>query len=218
MKPTHMNQKQINKHMQTETQDPEFLTRQSRGRLMLISMLIFFLTPIVVVIAMYKMDWRPQGSSVGELVTPARLLNMQQPLLLSDGKLASDNLWKDKWSMVYIAAECAEKCTDKLYIMRQLHVSLYKEIPRMQRVLVTTTQDVNALKNKYPELLIVNQPSADISTLSDQFELNGEPATSSDRIYLVDPLGHLMMSFAANTDPALVRKDITRLMKYSWAG
>lgn len=208
----------MNNDIQNDTQNQEYLTRQSRGRLMLISMLIFFITPIVVVIAMYKLDWRPQGSSVGELVTPARLLNMQQPLLLSDGKLAADNLWKDKWSMVYVAAECAEKCAKKLYIMRQLHVSLYKEIPRMQRLLVTTTQDVSELKKNYPELLIVNQPSADISTLSDQFELDGEPATSSDRIYLVDPLGHLMMSFAADTDPALVRKDITRLMKYSWAG
>ena len=205
-----------NTHNDTLTQD--YLTRQSHGRLMLISMLIFFLTPIVVVIAMYKLDWRPHGSSVGELVTPARLLSMQQPLLLSDGKLATDDLWKDKWSMVYIAAECSEECAAKLYMMRQLHVSLYKEIPRMQRLLVTTTQDISPFKKSYPELLIVNQPSADINSLSDQFELNGEPAANSDRIYLVDPLGHLMMSFAANTDPALIRKDITRLMKYSWAG
>ncbi|MEK9940523.1 MAG: hypothetical protein VW548_06130, partial [Methylotenera sp.] len=76
----------------------------------------------------------------------------------------------------------------------------------------------NGLKNLYPELMIINQPSTEISGFSDQFELNGEPAVSSDRIYLVDPLGNLMMSFAADTDPALVRKDITRLMKYSWAG
>jgi len=204
--------------MQTDIENQEYLARQSRGRLMLISMLIFFVTPIVVVIAMYKLDWRPQGTSVGALVTPARLLNMQQTLLFNDGQLVPSTVWKDKWSMVYIAADCAEKCAAKLHIMRQLHVSLYKEIPRMQRLLVTTTQDVTDLKKHYPELLIVNQPTAEISALSDQFELNGEPAIGSDRIYLVDPLGHLMMSFAADTEPALIRKDITRLMKYSWAG
>lgn len=204
--------------MQTETEIQEYLARQSRGRLMLISMLIFFITPIVAVIAMYKLDWRPQGTSAGELVSPARLLNIQQPLLLSDGQLISSNTWKDKWSMVYIADECAEKCAAKLHIMRQLHVSLYKEFPRMQRVLITTTQDVTSLKNLYPELMIVNQPVTEIAGFSDQFKVNEEPAANSDRIYLVDPLGHFMMSFAADTDPALIRKDITRLMKYSWAG
>lgn len=204
--------------MQTETENQEYLARQSRGRLMLISMLIFFVTPIVAVVAMYKLDWRPQGTSAGELVSPARLLNMQQPLLLSDGQLISSNTWKDKWSMVYVADECAEKCRAKLHIMRQLHVSLYKEFPRMQRVLITTTQDVTSLKSLYPELMIVNQPVTEIAGFSDQFKLNEEPAAASDRIYLVDPLGHFMMSFAAETDPALIRKDITRLMKYSWAG
>lgn len=204
--------------MQTETENQEYLARQSRGRLMLISMLIFFITPIVAVIAMYKLDWRPQGTSAGELVSPARLLNMQQALLLSDGRLISSNTWKDKWSMVYVADECAEKCRAKLHIMRQLHVSLYKEFPRMQRVLITTTQDVGSLKGLYPELMIVNQPVTEIAGFSDQFKVNEEPAAATDRIYLVDPLGHFMMSFAAETAPALIRKDITRLMKYSWAG
>jgi hypothetical protein len=204
--------------MHTEIENPEYLARQGRGRLMLISMLIFFVTPILVVIAMYKLDWRPQGNSVGELVVPARLLNMQHTLLLSDGKLVPANIWKDKWSMLYVAGDCAEQCNRKLHVMRQLHVSLYKEIPRMQRVLITTSQDVTAFNKAYPELLIMNQPVVEISALSEQFQVNNEPAMSSDRIYLIDPLGHLMMSFAPDTDPALIRKDITRLMKYSWAG
>jgi hypothetical protein len=204
--------------MHTEIENQEYLARQGRGRLMLISMLIFFVTPIVVVIAMYKLDWRPQGASVGELVVPARLLNMPQTLLLSDGKLVPAKLWKDKWSMLYVAGDCAEQCNRKLHDMRQLHVSLYKEIPRMQRVLVTTSQDVTKLKQTYPELLIVNQPVVEISALSEQFKISDAPAMSADRIYLIDPLGHLMMSFAPNTDAALIRKDITRLMKYSWAG
>ena len=204
--------------MQTETENQEYLARQSRGRLMLISMLIFFVTPIVVVITMYKLDWRPQGASVGELVVPPRLLNMNQALLFNNGKQVPADIWKDKWSMLYVTGDCDETCRGKLHAMRQLHVSLYKEIPRMQRVLVTTSQDVAAIHEAYPELLIVNQPQVEISALSEQFQINETPALSANRIYLIDPLGHLMMSFAPSTDAALIRKDITRLMKYSWAG
>ncbi|NOT16287.1 MAG: hypothetical protein HOP21_12115 [Methylotenera sp.] len=204
--------------MQNEAGNTEYLERQRKGRLMLLSMLVFFITPIIAVIAMYKLDWRPKGESIGELVTPAKLITINNTLMTSDSYTAQPDLWKEKWSMVYVAAECETACENKLYNMRQLHISLYKEIPRMQRVLITTSKQVTELKNRYPELLILNQPSHEVSTLSAQFNINGESAINSDRIYLIDPLGHLMMSYKPNTEPALIRKDITRLMKYSWAG
>lgn len=196
----------------------EYLERQRKGRLILLSMLIFFITPIIAVIGMYKLDWRPGGESIGELVVPARLLSMPYVLNTSDGSTIKPDLWKDKWSMVYIAGTCEEKCMAKLHTMRQLHTSLYKEIPRMQRVFITTAQQVASIHQDYPDMLIVNQPATEISSLSDQFKLGNQASLSADRIYLVDPLGHFMMSYAPNTDPALIRKDITRLMRYSWAG
>ena len=204
--------------MQIDVESSEYLEQQRRGRLMLLCMLIFFITPIIAVIAMYKMDWRPKGESIGELVVPARLLTMNYALMSSDGSVAQPDLWKDKWSMVYIAANCEATCKNKLHDMRQLHVSLYKEIPRMQRVLITTSQDVMQLKQDYPDMLVLNQPATEITALSDQFNVNNESSMTADRVYLVDPLGHFMMSYAPATDPALIRKDITRLMRYSWAG
>ncbi len=204
--------------MQIEVENKEYLERQRRGRLMLLSMLIFFITPIIAVVAMYKLDWRPKGESIGELVVPAKLLTMDYALMSSDGSVVKPDVWKDKWSMVYIADNCEKQCHDKLRNMRQLHTSLYKEIPRMQRVFITTTQEVDAIKQDYPDMLIINQPITEISALSDQFNLNNATSMRADRTYLVDPLGHFMMSYAPDTDPALIRKDVIRLMKYSWAG
>ncbi|MDP3678662.1 MAG: hypothetical protein Q8R23_06190 [Methylotenera sp.] len=204
--------------MQNEVENTEYLDRQRRGRLMFLSMLIFFVTPIVAVIAMYKLDWKPKGESIGELVTPAKLLIMDNPIITSEGSVAPANLWKEKWSMVYVTATCEDACKNKLHTMRQLHVSLYKEIPRMQRVLITASKNVAELKQIYPDMLILNQPAIEINALGNQFNIKNEPSISANRIYLVDPLGHLMMSYAPMTDPALIRKDITRLMKYSWAG
>ncbi len=204
--------------MQNKIENSDFLDQQRRGRLMLLSMLIFFITPIIAVIAMYKLDWRPKGESIGELITPAKLLSINKAFLTNGDPSAAPDVWKEKWNMVYVATNCETKCQDKLHTMRQLHVSLYKEIPRMQRVLITTSSDVSELKQRYPDMLILNQPIAEIIALSNQFDVNNEPSSGSDRIYLVDPLGHLMMSYAPRTDPALIRKDITRLMRYSWAG
>ncbi len=203
---------------QNKVENSEFVDRQRRGRLMLISMLIFFVTPIIAVLAMYQLDWRPKGESIGELIKPAKLLSINKVFLTSDDPTTPPDLWKEKWNMVYVATNCETKCNDKLHTMRQLHVSLYKEIPRMQRVLITTTSDVSELKQRYPDMMILNQPLAEITALSNQFDVNNEQSSSSNRIYLVDPLGHLMMSYPPATDPALIRKDITRLMRYSWAG
>jgi cytochrome oxidase Cu insertion factor (SCO1/SenC/PrrC family) len=204
--------------MQIELENKEYLERQRRGRMMMLSMLIFFITPIIAVIVMYKLDWRPKGQSIGELVVPAKLLTMNYALMSSDGNVVNTDVWKDKWSMVYIVGSCEKKCHDKLRNMRQLHTSLYKEIPRMQRVLITTSQAVGQIKQDYPDMLIINQPNTEISTLSDQFSINDTTPISANRTYLVDPLGHFMMSYAPETDPALIRKDVIRLMKYSWAG
>ncbi|HOY70856.1 MAG TPA: hypothetical protein PL131_05730 [Methylotenera sp.] len=204
--------------MQNEVENTQYLERQRKGRWVLLSMLIFFVAPIVAVIAMYKFDWRPQGRSVGELITPAYLLQMPNLVKRSDGKQIGAELWKDKWSMVYVAEQCEEKCLEKLRNMRQIHVSLYKEIPRMQRVLITSQTDVAELKQMHPELIVLNQPVEVVEQLNAQFDETGVQASHADKLYLVDPRGFLMMRYASDTDPALIRKDIVRLMKYSWAG
>ena len=191
---------------------------QQKGRKVFLLMLTFFIVPIIVVILMFKLNWKPSGASLGELVTPPRLLNTPTELKTDDAKQITPQLWKEKWSIVYVAAECEKACLDKLHNMRQLHVSLYKDIERTQRVLITTAADVGQIKHDYPDLIVINQPVADVVNLSQQFQINGDNVTSGNRLYLVDPLGHLMMSYQPSVPLADVRKDVTRLLRYSWAG
>ncbi|PKO45874.1 MAG: hypothetical protein CVU29_07895 [Betaproteobacteria bacterium HGW-Betaproteobacteria-22] len=204
--------------IKTEENSNEYLNQQRRGRMMLLSMLIFFITPVIAVFLMYKLDWRPQGESIGELVTPPRQIILDQTLTNSEGVILNKPLFQEKWSMVYVTSNCENVCETKLHQMRQLHVSLYKEIPRMQRVLITTSAQVTSIKQQHPELRIINQPATAVMALSEQFNLNHASAVNSNRIYLIDPLGNLIMSYLPSTEPSLIRKDITRLMKYSWAG
>lgn len=199
--------------------NPQNADNQRKGRLVVLSMTIFFLVPIIVVILMYKFNWKPSaGYSLGELVTPARLIQMPAELKNSDNQPVTTELWKDKWSLVYIAEKCEQVCENKLHDIRQIHVSLYKEAPRAQRVFITLQNDVAKYKEMYPELLLINQPNSNIINLSQQFNIANEDAIQSNRVYLVDPLGHIMMSYPATTPPANIRKDIGQLLRYSWAG
>ena len=202
--------------MQTEEQfSPQ---QQRKGRVVLVLMLIFFVVPLLVVFSMYKYNWMPSGTSVGELVKPARLMGDVSQLKNDAGSSLPNTFWKERWSIVYVTEDCQKTCLDKLHDMRQLHVSLYKDMPRAQRVLITTMQDTTAIKRDYPDLIVINQPSNQISTLMAAFEVNDESVASSNRLYLVDPLGHLMMSYKPDLPLAAVRKDVARLLRFSWAG
>ena len=126
---------------------------QRKGRMVFVYMLIFFIVPIIVVIMMYQLNWKPNGDSLGELVTPPRLLNQSTELKTNDAKLLMPLFWKERWSIVFVTGDCQKRCLDKLHDMRQLHVSLYKDMPRAQRVLITSMQDVTAIKNDFLSLI-----------------------------------------------------------------
>src|SRR5690606_21028413 len=127
-------------------------------------------------------------------------------------------LLKNKWSMVYVAHHCEAACEERLHIMRQLHASLAKDINRVQRILVATDADFQGLHQQYQDMVMLNRPESEVTALRVQFDVAVIPVGSRIRIYLVDPLGNLIMSFSDKIAPADIRKDMVRLLAYSWAG
>lgn len=193
------------------------LVQQRKGRMVLLLMVIFFMVPVIVVVMMVKFNWKPNIENFGELVKPPRQITTANLSEEQQGTLPP-LLWKEKWSMVYISEECAEICVAKLRDMRQLHASLYKDIVRVQRVLITRKTDVSAIKKDFPDLIIIHQPQEIINSLAPQFQHDAENVETANRFYLVDPLGFYMMTYAADIPLANVRKDIVKLLKFAWAG
>src|SRR5450830_956271 len=191
---------------------------QSHWRWMLLMLLIVFVTPVFMVIAMHHFDWHPHGSSHGQLVSPARLLHPSNQLVNADNVNIKAGFLLDKWSMVYIADDCAEDCVARLHTMRQLQVSMDKDMGRLQRILLTSSQNIALIQKQYPDLLILSKPQSALIEFRQQFDSSDAPAGSANQIYLVDPLGNLMMYFPSNLPPTEMRKDLVRLLAYAWAG
>jgi cytochrome oxidase Cu insertion factor (SCO1/SenC/PrrC family) len=194
--------------------------QQRKGRRMLLTLLVLFSLPILVVIAMYGLDYRPGGASHGDLLTPPKAL--QFPTVTDIyGKPFDAEQWKTKWHLVMMAdRECAQDCQQRVHLLRQIHVTLNKEIERVQRALIVTNAvdqaELVTLQQKYPDLVILTGTEA--SALAEQFDLSGQAGQTFDRTYVVDPLGNLMMSYPSGFDPKGMQKDLTRLLKYSWVG
>lgn len=185
---------------------------------MLILLVFFFSVPMITVLLMHHYNWHPQTRSHGDLVSPPRALQIPGNLMTVQGVYVEPELLKNKWSMVYVAGECAQTCEERMHQLRQLHASLAKNINRVQRILIASSGNLKVMHEQYPDVVILNHPEGEVSALRAQFDTQEAPVISANRIYLVDPLGNLMMSFSDKVPLEDIRKDITRLLAYSWAG
>jgi ABC-type branched-subunit amino acid transport system substrate-binding protein len=114
------------------------------------------------------------------------------------------------------ATGCAEACAARVHMLKQVHTSINKDMDRVQRVLLvpadTGLQAYTDIQKKYPDLVILAGSDAEMVKFSAEFDAN------KGNVFLVDPLGNLMMSYPDKFDPKGLRSDLTRLLKNSWAG
>lgn len=194
----------------------------------IILLMLLFIFPVAASFILYASGWRPSGTiNHGELVQPARPIKDVSLTRLDGNRMRFADL-KKKWTLVYFgSAECLTPCKDNLYKMRQVRLSLGADGTRVQRLFVVTNPKANPkaldlLKyelKEHPGMAVVTGPAQSVEALANQFHLPaGTPLDDLERIYVVDPLGLLMMSYPADADPSAMRKDLKRLLKISRIG
>ena len=191
---------------------------RARGRRNFLLLAAMFLVPVFVVFAMYYGGlWSPSGSSAkGELVHPAQPLEFSG-LRQSDGGAAGIDLFQGKWSLIYVGdGACDTECRTALTYGRQTRLAVGMDMDRVQRVFLTTGNccDRGYLDAEQPGLVTLDASSENARALLAQFP--GERRVS---LYIVDPLGNLMMRHDAtqviNKD---LLSDLKKLLKLSHIG
>jgi cytochrome oxidase Cu insertion factor (SCO1/SenC/PrrC family) len=178
---------------------------------------IFFLPLIASFYMYYGSSWRPAASTAhGELYQPAKPLP-QAELRDSNGKVGPVNIFSEKWSLVYIGnGACDEACKTSLYFMRQTRLSLNNDMTRVNRVFLATSAccDNNFLEREHPGLLSYDASGPEAAMLVAAF-----PATDRERsLYVVDPLGNLVMRYDTRDNPKGLLEDLKKLLKLSHIG
>jgi hypothetical protein len=186
-----------------EKRNPDPPAKRGRAKLALLG--LFFLLPISASYLIWWLDLAP--STAGNYGT---LLRPQPVVLPAAGEL------KGKWVLVqFDGGACDAGCERKLYFMRQVRRAQNREMQRVVRLwlLTDSVPPTPELLKAIEGTLVV--PRAGIDAANGVY-----PAERSvtDHIYLVDPLGNLMMRFPADPDPARVIKDLQRLLKASSFG
>jgi hypothetical protein len=136
--------------------------------------------------------------------------------------------FRGKWVMFTIdSPQCDEFCAKRLYLMRQLRLTQGKDKDRVERVLLLSepgkaeflTSGVESLEKVHEGM---HQLFLDADQRARLLGIEGQ-TPSTDRtadkgIYLVDPLGHVMMRFPDDPDPSRMKKDLGKLLKWSRVG
>ncbi|MCM2312955.1 MAG: hypothetical protein NDI84_16300 [Steroidobacteraceae bacterium] len=195
-----------------------------RGRRQLLLLAALFFVPLAVAFWMYygPTGWRPAGdASKGDLIDPARPL-AEIALATPDGTQTRPGFLRGKWSIVYIGdGLCDDRCRKALYLTRQSRIALNKDMDRVQRVFLVTDRccDRGFLTAEHPDLVVARVDDAASAVLLEPFPtFGGIPLADAGRIYLVDPLGNLMMSYAPTAPDKALLTDVKKLLRLSHIG
>lgn len=183
----------------------------------LFAVLAICAAPMIVSYFVYYVVKPTSRNNYGTLIDPRERPIPALGTTTLDGKPVSLKDYKGKWLMVQVdGGDCAKSCQDNLFKMRQLRLMQGKERDRIERVwLITDDKPLETvLMRTYDGTRMLRADPKAVSAW-----LPAEPGTTpADHIYLVDPLGNLMMRFPKDGDPYKMKKDISKLLMASGIG
>ncbi len=110
---------------------------------------------------------------------------------------------------------CEKQCQDQLYLTRQLRIAINKDFERVRRVVFEPSGALSeTLKAEHQDLLELGAlpETYQAAFQGDKFNHVGE------QIFLIDPLGNLMMYYDSSVNFRGMLKDLQKLLKISQVG
>lgn len=190
------------------------------NRVQLIMVLLVFLAPIIG--AFWYMQYGVKRfNNYGEIYNPVRQIDN---LTLQSGEQIIDfDSMRRQWVfLVVIADQCNEACEFNLLKIRQLKAMQNNDMRRIRTVFIYDDLEpmvAEDLHKKYQPIEGYKVATSDFNNWTKVLKRpKADDSTERNRIYIIDPAGNLMMSYPAESDPNLMKKDIKRLLKASQIG
>ena len=196
----------------------------SRQAFVLLALL--FMTPAFVAWVMHnssEQGWRPDGmTNRGSLIHPARPLTLPADMVV--GEQPAAEYLQGLWTLLYIGdGDCDAVCNENLYKMRQIRTAQNENMRRVQRAFLVRDEAISPelqvlLETEYKDMAVQLITTGQLEQLDSFFRVDDGPLLDTERVYIVDPLGNLMMYYPPDADPGGMLKDLKKLLKYSKIG
>lgn len=182
-------------------------------------MIAIFAAPVIATWFFYlNPEYLPSGrTNKGEIIQPVLPLPATLALETPAGEAFDPGTLGGKWTLVYLGGgACDEVCLDRLIAMRQIRLALGESRLSVERLLILTDPTASALASDLETKLDgMHAVLADASGAAALFDSLGEGMAALDRIYILDPMGNLMMRYARDAAAQDTLDDMERLLKAS---
>ncbi|WP_417251806.1 SCO family protein [Castellaniella sp.] len=199
-------------------------TARHRSMMPVYAILLISIAPVVFALLAYyapSLGLRPPSKPhYGQLIEPQREIPKQLSLHELDGKPYDLNQLKGQWILLSTGpGACPEACVRGLFVLRNSHASQGKEVDRINRILLVTDDAPVApvVAEAYVGTHVLRADPAQLAAWLVPDAADPTAALSTG-MWIIDPLGHLMMMFPDGQDPEGVRDDIRVLLKNSRIG
>lgn len=160
------------------------------------------------------------GTNNGELISPP--VTTEPTEFAGYDAFTSEHLkeLQGHWILINLLPhdQCTEACKDGLHKTRQLALMMGKDVARIRRAAVflqNSRQPILTGEWQEDARLLKVLPADKLQAKIKQIFL---PSVEDGALLVMDPLGNLMMKYAAGFDPYKVRNDLSKLLRISQIG
>jgi cytochrome oxidase Cu insertion factor (SCO1/SenC/PrrC family) len=189
---------------------------------LLIIAALFFL-PLVLAWLMHTgaIDFRPNATrNLGQLVQP--------PVPVGWTGVYQDGVKEESiagtlaghWLILYaVPQNCEAACMQAIVNLRQIHRAAGRQQSRFRLALLhdfDQAAEAISLQDIYGAFRLLENPDGSLwRTLEDVASGSKPAAPARGSSYLIDPLGNIMLFYAAGYDPSHLKDDLKRLLTWS---
>lgn len=171
--------------------NPNFLSKLSSRSILLVMFLLTGL-PLSLAWLMVVADWHPKNiTAKGQFLTTP----IAWETITDIDFVGTPNTWR----LLIFADDCEQTCQTRLESYRKMHIALGRKSSDLSRILITSAM----FESNDPFLYQLS--TTDLS-LTKRPEL-------ANKVWLADPQGWVVMSFAADQPAAELHQDILKLLK-----
>ncbi len=174
--------------------DSAELPPKTRGRLVLIMIFALFFAPIVAALFLNSRlsDWRPSATkNFGQLIVPVVPIGSELPVV--------DSETLPPWRLIWpLSGDCEAECRQKVETLARIQQTLGRHRDKL-------------------EIWVLNDTSGELDAGAAEKVRSAlvERDLTTQGLYLVDPLGNVMMFYPPDSDTTGLRKDLDRLIRHS---
>ncbi len=185
--------------------------------------IIFAMAIIPFIFAWYlskNLDWVGEGTNNGELIIPPVTTDKTEFIGYDDFSLKNMKELPGHWILINVIPKkkCQDICLQAIHKTKQLRLMMNKELIRIRR-LVLILSDVKAELAaqwwKDDLRLLRSKPSPSLLNKLKKIRNSDIP---DGMLFLMDPLGNLMMQYEPEFDPYKVKGDLQKLLRISQIG